>query len=91
MKKALLYSILALSINVFAQSKQPLRQMRHQPINTTENPQSMIPDGKWKVSELYTKMNSGQTKNRQRSLETSMIQIVDSTYSGLSVSDGLYL
>lgn len=80
MKKALLYSILALSLTAFAQRKQTMIQMQNPETITMHNIPSSMPRGKWNTQAIHPKINSVSENNHLKSMETSMIQIFDSIY-----------
>jgi hypothetical protein len=73
MKKALLFAILALSVNAFAQSKQPI-------LISLENDQGMTGNKEWKISNIYSEKNFEQAIKHQTPHERSVIQIYDSIY-----------
>ncbi len=88
MKKVLLFAILALSINAFAQNKQPMLNLQHQPsksmedvqgrmdkerINKSHSPEDML-------SALNPKSHQGQAFKHQTTEPLELIQIYDSIY-----------
>ena len=89
MKKLLLFAILALSINAFAQNKQPMLNLQHQPsksmediqgrmdkerINKSHSPEDML-------SAINPKSHQEQTIKHQTPDPLELIQIIDSIYS----------
>jgi hypothetical protein len=80
MKKALLFTILALSINAFAQSKRPASNMQHTASKSFENVQGRLEEGGWKTSGIYIEMKSGPAFKHQIPNQRDLIQILDSMY-----------
>ena len=65
MKKSLLLAILALSINAFAQSKQPTFNLQHTPLNSMKNVQLWMERTGLKTSDIYSRMSPEQVIKHQ--------------------------
>ncbi|MFA4853586.1 MAG: T9SS type A sorting domain-containing protein [Bacteroidales bacterium] len=78
MKKTLLFVILALSINAYAQNKRPTSNKQHQTSNSMENVQGKMEVGGWKTSGIYSEKNAGQAIKHQTPKQ--LIQLYDSIY-----------
>jgi len=80
MKKALLFAILALSINAFAQIKRPTPDTQYRLSDSKENFKRRMEDGGWKTSGRYSGRSLGQAIKYQTLKQLSLIPIIDSAY-----------
>ncbi|TSA38753.1 MAG: T9SS C-terminal target domain-containing protein [Porphyromonadaceae bacterium] len=87
MKKALLFAILALSINAFAQNKQPASNFQHptstiqsRTSNALKNVQDRMADRGMKTSGINSEENLGLPVKHQALKQSSLIQLFDSIY-----------
>ena len=88
MKKLFLFAILALSINAFAQNKQPILNLQHQPSKSMEDAQGrmdkernyQIPFSRRNSFSDVSKIPSGTNHRTQTTQPFELIQIYDSIY-----------
>ena len=80
MKKTVLFAILALSINAFAQSKRPTSKMQHGTLYSMENIQSRMENGGRNTSGIFSEKNLGQAIKHQIAKHLTPTQIYDSIY-----------
>jgi hypothetical protein len=80
MKKTILFAILALSINAFAQHTRSTFILAKVPSNSKEDIRSRVQDEELKTSGIYYKIDSEDLIKRQTLRPRSLIQINDSTY-----------
>jgi len=80
MKKIVLFAIIALSINAFAQIKQPTSDMQSPTSNLKENVRGHMIDREWNTSRIYSEDNAEQVINHQPLKQRKLIQIDDSIY-----------
>jgi hypothetical protein len=81
MKQILLFAILALSINAFAQSKRPVPVMQQPSTHSSESIQGSIEDGGLKTPDICSIINSARTANHQPLTPRELIMILDSIYT----------
>jgi hypothetical protein len=81
MEKALLFAILALSINALAQTKHPALNLQRQPLNSKENVQGTIGNKEWKTSGFYSEKKSQERIKHQTPEQRELIRIFDSVYN----------
>jgi hypothetical protein len=81
MKTILLFAILALSINVFAQSKRPVQFPKHSSTNAIENSQSRARNAGLITQSLYSGATTEQSIFHYSVSDMAAIQILDSLYT----------
>ena len=80
MEKALLFAILALSMNAFAQNTRPAFNIQHPALKSFENFQGRTVDGGGKTPGIFSEMNSGTAIKHHAPQQPSLIQLYDSIY-----------
>jgi hypothetical protein len=80
MKKVLLFAILALSINAFAQTKHPISNSKKDIQGWMKGGGLRMEDRGWKTSDNYSEMNLRQVIKHQTPEQRELIQIFDSIY-----------
>jgi hypothetical protein len=88
MKKALLFAILALSINAFAQNNQPMFNLQHQTLKSIDDVQGILDDKRMNkyqssvvmTSAIKSKSHEGKDIKHQMLKPLPLIQIYDSIY-----------
>ena len=80
MKKAFLFSILALSMNTFAQSNQQIMNILCPSLNSLEKAKGMLKDEDWKTSLFYSGKNREEALEKQLLIQSGLIKLYDSIY-----------
>ena len=80
MKKIILFAILALSYNAFAQSNHPTLNLKHPAVNSPENIQGIMGKGNWRTSDIFAEINLEVPLNHPILRQDPLSQRYDSIY-----------